>query len=135
MIGDDMGGNQLPKRSGEWPLEIIQRRHEMRSTLMTSNRPLEDWGKLVGDAPSVTAMLDRLLENSEVIPVTGKSDRRWGPEMRVRELGGANWKTPANARGGTNGKPARGAPGIAVPRSAPSNHHSFSWQSAGWFWG
>ncbi|MFM8582188.1 MAG: ATP-binding protein, partial [Planctomycetaceae bacterium] len=71
----------------------------MRSTLMTSNRPLEDRGKLVGDAPSVTAMLDRLLENSEVIQVTGKSDRLRGPEVRVRELGGANWKTPANARG------------------------------------
>jgi len=62
-----MGMKQLPKRSGEWLLEIILRRHEARSTLMMSNRPLEDWGKLIGVAPSATAILDRLLENSEVI--------------------------------------------------------------------
>ena len=42
---------------------------------MTSNRPLEDWGKLIGDAPSATAILDHLLENSEVIQMTGKSYR------------------------------------------------------------
>jgi hypothetical protein len=93
---------QLPKRSGEWLLEIILRRHEVRSTLMTSNRPLEDWGKLIGDAPSATAILDRLLENSEVIQMTGKSYRLRGPQVRDRELGSANRKTQADARGGTN---------------------------------
>lgn len=46
---------QLPKRSGEYLFEIILRRHEVKSTLMTSNRPLEDWGKLIGDMPSATA--------------------------------------------------------------------------------
>jgi DNA replication protein DnaC len=102
LILDDMGMKQLPKRSGEWLLEIILRRHEVRSTLMTSNRPLEDWGKLIGDAPSATAILDRLLENSEVIQMTGKSYRLRGPQVRDRELGSANRKTQADARGGTN---------------------------------
>jgi DNA replication protein DnaC len=49
LIVDDMGMKQLPKRSGEYLFEIIMRRYETRSTVMTSNRPLEDWGKLVGD--------------------------------------------------------------------------------------
>jgi len=48
LIVDDMGMKQLPKRSGEFLFEIILRRHEIRSTIMTSNRPLEDWGKLIG---------------------------------------------------------------------------------------
>jgi hypothetical protein len=53
-----MGMKQLPKRSGEYLFEIIMRRYETRSTMMTSNRPLEDWGKLIGDVPSATAILD-----------------------------------------------------------------------------
>src|SRR5580704_2326651 len=75
LIIDDMGMKQLPKRSGEYLFEIVMRRHEIKSTLMTSNRPLEDWGKLVGDVPSATAILDRFLHHSEIIQITGKSYR------------------------------------------------------------
>ena len=75
VIIDDMGMKQLPKRSGEYLFEIIMRRHEVRSTMMTSNRPLEDWGKLIGDVPAATAILDRFLESAEVITITGKSYR------------------------------------------------------------
>ena len=51
------------------------RRHENRSTLMTSNRPLEDWAKLIGDVPSATAILDRFLQHATIINITGKSYR------------------------------------------------------------
>jgi len=66
VIIDDMGLKQLPKRSGEYLFEIILRRYETRSTMMTSNRPLEDWGKLLGDVPSATAILDRFLHHAEI---------------------------------------------------------------------
>jgi DNA replication protein DnaC len=75
LIIDDMGMKQLPKRSGEYLFEIIMRRYETRSTMMTSNRPLEDWGKLIGDVPSATAILDRFLHHAEVISITGRSYR------------------------------------------------------------
>jgi len=75
LIVDDMGMKQLPKRSGECLFEIIMRRYETRSTMMTSNRPLEDWGKLVGDVPAATAILDRFLHHADVITITGKSYR------------------------------------------------------------
>jgi DNA replication protein DnaC len=75
LIIDDMGMKQLPKRSGEFLFEVIMRRHELRSTIMTSNRPIEDWGKLIGDVPSATAILDRFLQHAEIITVTGKSYR------------------------------------------------------------
>jgi DNA replication protein DnaC len=75
LIIDDMGMKQLPRRSGEYLLEIIMRRHENRSTMMKSNRPLEDWGKLIGDVPAATAILDRFLHNAEVIAITGRSYR------------------------------------------------------------
>jgi DNA replication protein DnaC len=75
LIIDDMGMKQLPKRSGECLFEIIMRRYETRSTIMTSNRPLEDWGKLLGDVPSATAILDRFLHHAEIIPMNGRSYR------------------------------------------------------------
>lgn len=78
LILDDMGMKQLPKRSGEYLFEIIMRRHEIKSTMMTSNRPLEDWGKLMGDVPAATAILDRFLQGAELIEMTGKSYRLRG---------------------------------------------------------
>lgn len=75
LIVDDMGMKQLPKRSGECLFEIVMRRYETRSTIMTSNRPLEDWGKLLGDVPSATAILDRFLHHVEIITMNGRSYR------------------------------------------------------------
>jgi DNA replication protein DnaC len=75
LVIDDMGIKQLPKRSGEYLFEIIMRRYETKSTIMTSNRPLEDWGKLLGDVPSATAILDRFLHHAEIITITGRSYR------------------------------------------------------------
>jgi len=75
LIVDDMGLKQLPKRSGEYLFEIIMRRYENRSTMMTSNRPIEDWGKLIGDVPSATAILDRFLHHAQIIAMSGKSYR------------------------------------------------------------
>ena len=75
LIIDDMGLKQLPSRAGEHLFEVIMRRYELRSTLMTSNRPIEDWGHLIGDVPAAGAILDRLLQSAEVIPFKGRSYR------------------------------------------------------------
>ena len=75
LIIDDMGIKNLPPKSGEHLFEIIMRRYELRSTLMTSNRPIEEWGKLLGDVPAATAILDRFLHHAEIIQITGKSYR------------------------------------------------------------
>jgi DNA replication protein DnaC len=70
-----MGLKALPKHSGEYLLEVVMRRYENRSTIMTSNRPLEEWGKLLGDVPTAGAILDRFLHHAQVIAITGKSYR------------------------------------------------------------
>lgn len=75
LIVDDMGMKNLPRHSGEVLFEVVMRRYETRSTMMTSNRPLEDWGKLIGDVPSATAILDRFLHHAEVLSFQGKSYR------------------------------------------------------------
>ncbi len=75
LIIDDMGLKQLPRKSGEYLFEVIMRRYENRSTIMTSNRPIEEWGKLVGDVPAATAILDRFLHHAEIVNITGRSYR------------------------------------------------------------
>src|SRR5262249_55751589 len=102
--------------------EIIMRRYETRSTMMTSNRPLEDWGKLIGDVPAATAILDRFLHHAEIIQLTGKS-------YRLRGAGRGGQASPEDGQGkADNGqeasKPAGaegGAPGSkqATPEGAP----------------
>lgn len=75
LLIDDMGLKKIPAHSGEHLFEIIMRRHEVRSTLMTSNRPIEEWGKLLGDVPAAGAILDRFLQHAQVIAMTGRSYR------------------------------------------------------------
>ena len=116
LLIDDMGMKQLPKRSGEYLFEIIMRRYETRSTLMTSNRPLEDWGKLIGDVPSATAILDRFLHHAEVVQITGKSYRLRHQAGKGKE--GGDDSKPANApagseRGRSGSKPANAPTGSA----------------------
>lgn len=106
LIIDDMGMKNLPKRSGEFFFEIVMRRYETRSTMMTSNRPLEDWGKLIGDVPSATAILDRFLHHAEVIAITGKSYRLRGQERsQSASTTNAEDSKPAVPPTGSAGKP------------------------------
>jgi len=120
LIIDDMGMKQLPKRSGEYLFEIIIRRYETRSTMMTSNRPLEDWGKLLGDVPTATAILDRFLHHAELVSMNGRS-------YRLKDRPGASRdetedSKPAKAPLGpeasrSDSKPAKAPPGSG---SAPT---------------
>jgi DNA replication protein DnaC len=80
LIIDDLGMRKLPTSAGEDLLELVMRRHERVSTLFTSNRPVEDWGKLLGDAAAVSAMLDRLLHHGHVLKCGPRSWRTKNPE-------------------------------------------------------
>jgi len=75
LIIDDLGMRKLPATAAEDLLEIVMRRYERTSTLLTSNRPIEDWGKLLGDTAAVTAMLDRLLHHGHVLKCGPRSWR------------------------------------------------------------
>jgi DNA replication protein DnaC len=78
LIIDDLGMRKLPLTAAEDLLEIVMRRYERASTLLTSNRPVEDWGKLLGDAAAITAMLDRLLHHGHVLKC---GPRSWRTKM------------------------------------------------------
>jgi DNA replication protein DnaC len=82
LIIDDMGLKALPKHSGEYLLEVVMRRYENRSTIMTSNRPIEDWGKLLADVPTAGAILDRFLHHAQTIAISGRSYRLKDQSLR-----------------------------------------------------
>ena len=112
LLIDDMGMKQLPKRSGEYLFEIVLRRHEIKSTMMTSNRPLEDWGKLIGDVPSATAILDRFLHHATIIAIAGKSYRLRNQNSQPAEADDSS--KPANL---PTGSAARRKPKSAAENS------------------
>ena len=86
LIIDDFGMRKLPLTAAEDLLEIVMRRYERASTLLTSNRPVEDWGKLLGDVAAVTAMLDRILHHGHVLKC---GPRSWRTKTAVAAASGA----------------------------------------------
>ena len=86
LIIDDFGMRKLPLTAAEDLLEIIMRRYERASTLLTSNRPVDDWGKLLGDVAAVTAMLDRLLHHGHVLKC---GPRSWRTKAAATAAGSA----------------------------------------------
>ncbi|MBK5292492.1 MAG: ATP-binding protein, partial [Acidobacteriia bacterium] len=75
LIIDDFGMRKLPHTAAEDLLEIVMRRYERASTVLPSNRPVEDWGRLLGDVAAVSAMLDRLLHHGHVLTCGPRSWR------------------------------------------------------------
>jgi len=75
LIIDDLGMRKLPPTAAEDLLELVMRRYERASTLFTSNRHVDDWGKVLGDAAAVAAMLDRLLHHGHVLKCGPRSWR------------------------------------------------------------
>lgn len=75
LIIDDLGMRKLAYTAAEDLLEIIMRRYERASTILTSNRPVDDWGKLLGDTAAVTALLDRLLHHAHILKCGPRSWR------------------------------------------------------------
>ena len=75
LIIDDLGMRKLPATAAEDLLELVMRRYERVSTILTSNRPVEDWGKVLGDVAATSAMLDRLLHHCHVVNCGPRSYR------------------------------------------------------------
>ena len=83
LIVDDLGMRKLPHTAAEDLLELVMRRYERASTILTSNRPVDDWGKLLGDNAAVTALLDRLLHHAHILKCGPRSWRtKVQPDLR-----------------------------------------------------
>jgi len=93
LVLEDFGMRKLGPTAAEDLLEIFVRRHEKASTVITTNRPTQDWGVFLGDIPATTAILDRFLEHAEIVAMNGKS-------YRLRRRGAE--PTPADQRAQEN---------------------------------
>jgi DNA replication protein DnaC len=83
---DDLGMRKLGPPAAEELLEIVMRRYERASTLLASNRPVEDWGKLFGDRGAVTATLDRLFHHGHILRC-GPRSWRIGEQLPTCPIG------------------------------------------------
>lgn len=72
---EDLGMKHLPPTAAEDLLEIFVRRYEKGAIILTTNRPMEDWGQVLGDTAAAGAILDRFLHHAEVIRLQGRSYR------------------------------------------------------------
>lgn len=75
LIIDDFGMRRLAASAAEELLELVWSRYERTSTIITSNRPVNDWGKLLGDVAAASVILDRVLHHAHVVTCGPKSWR------------------------------------------------------------
>ena len=75
LIIDELGYLPLEPAAAHLFFQLVSRRYERASVLITSNRPVGEWGQVFGDAVAATAILDRLLHHSQVITIRGDSYR------------------------------------------------------------
>ena len=76
LVLDDWGLEKMNLSQRNDLLEIMEDRHGLRSTLITSQLPIDQWHKAVGDATLADAILDRLLHNSHKLKLKGESMRK-----------------------------------------------------------
>ena len=89
IICDEMGYLPFEAHAAHLFFQLVSRRYERGSMLITSNRSVGEWGEVFGDAVVATAILDRLLHHSHVLTITGESYR-----LREKRRAGA-LKIPA----------------------------------------
>ena len=87
LVIDDLFLRKLPQQAGDELSDVLMSRYEKASTLITSNRPLEDWVKLLGDIVVVTPLLDRLMHHGHMLKFEGKSWRLKEAAARVAKRG------------------------------------------------
>lgn len=81
LILDDWGLEKMTLSQRNDLLEIMEDRHGLKSTLITSQLPITQWHKAIGDATLADAILDRLLHNSHKLKLQGESMRKVMSEL------------------------------------------------------
>ena len=87
LVIDDLFLRKLPPNAGDELADVLMSRHEKSSTIITSNRILDDWAKLLGDVVVVAPLLDRLMHHGHLLKFDGKSWRLKEAAARIAKRG------------------------------------------------
>ena len=117
LVLEDFGMKKLGPNAAEDLLEIFVRRHEAASTLITTNRPTQDWGVFLGDVPAATAILDRFLAHATIVQMSGQELSTPPADEHAGRL--RLWTLPAPWTQRT--RPPRLGNRCAIPTSAHSH--------------
>jgi DNA replication protein DnaC len=75
LVIDELGYLPMDQASSNWIFQVITRRYERGSVVLTSNRGFADWGQVFADQVVAAAIVDRLLHNATVLNIRGQSYR------------------------------------------------------------
>ena len=87
LVIDDLFLRKLPPNAGDELADVLMSRYEKASTIITSNRTLDDWAKLLGDVVVVAPLLDRLMHHGHLLKFEGKSWRLKEAAARIAKCG------------------------------------------------
>lgn len=114
MIIDDLVLVKLPSNAGEELADVLTSRYEKSSTVLTSNRSVDDWPRFLGDVIVVAPLLDRLMHRGNLLKFEGKSWRLKEASRRAdckARRGRVNILRPTAAKwGNCGGRQGRGRP-------------------------
>ncbi len=85
LVIDEMGYLSYSNRHADLLFELINRRHEQKSTLVTTNKSFAEWSEVFPNAACVVALIDRLVHNAEIIAIKGKSYRQKEAQERAEQ--------------------------------------------------
>jgi DNA replication protein DnaC len=92
LVIDEVGYLSYSNRHADLMFELVSRRYQKRSTLITTNRPFAEWREVFPNATCVVSLIDRLVHNAEIIAIEGDSFRlkeaRERTEQRARQRRG-----------------------------------------------
>jgi DNA replication protein DnaC len=89
LVIDELGYLPLDQASANWIFQVVSRRYEKGSIILTSNRGFADWGQVFADQVVASAIVDRLLGgNASVLNIRGRSYRMRAHQEQLQSLGG-----------------------------------------------
>ncbi len=102
LLIDEIGYLSYSNRHADLLFEIVSRRYQEKSTLLTTNRPFSEWGEVFPNAACVVSLVDRLVHNAEIIQIEGESYRlkeaKERSEQRRKQRAARKKKTPTKPR-------------------------------------
>ena len=85
LVIDEVGYLSYSNRHADLLFELVNRRYEQSSTLVTTNRPVAEWHEVFPTAACVVSLVDRLVHNAEVVAIEGRSYRLKEAQERAEQ--------------------------------------------------